>query len=70
MIHMRGFVQGQNLRVSLTGVYKCNGSGKGLVNATKWESYSQSEWVNIKNVLYMRQNIWRWIRFLKVYCNN
>lgn len=32
---MRGFVQGQNLRASLTGVYKCNGAGKGLVNAAK-----------------------------------
>lgn len=41
MIYMRGFVQGQNLRESLTGVYKRNGAGKGLVNATNWESYCE-----------------------------
>lgn len=47
MIYMRGFVQGQNLRASLTGVYKRNGAGKGLVNATNWESYCEHK----KNVL-------------------
>lgn len=42
MINMRNFVQGQKLRAYLTGVYRCNGAGKGFVTATnKWEGYCE-----------------------------
>lgn len=66
MIYMRGFVQGQNLRASLTGVYKRNGAGKGLVNATNWESYCEhKKKCTLNEEEYLKKD---W--FFKVYCNN